>query len=552
VAYRIKIENGQLQLALEGFLGGCKTTEERIRAVEAALRSEAGRFWRHELGKWTVRVVPVELLVPEVYRHWRPLVRDAMRFVVSRLSTSRLAPKVVEQMEAAPDTPPEVRLLRFIAKVPALQKIGQVLARNRNLDPRLRRALIELEDGICDVSIGGIQSIIAEQLRSQIEACAVELDSAMLSEASVSAVMGFTWRNPESRQRERGVFKVLKPYIPTCYAEDMRILRQLARHLVHRHRRGGVCLAGVAETLTEIRLLLEHEVDFRREQATLLNALSAYRSLPGVRVPRLIPSLSTPNITALSRESGTKVTEAFARASKWRVRVAERLAEALVALPALAREKDAVFHGDPHAGNLLYDKRRGELVILDWALTERLTFEQRQSVLMLVLMMALRDADGVVKAIDRLRQHRAADDGAHTYIVRERVNRLLDRLPLLHVPGAMDAMRLLDEIALEGIRFPAALLMFRKAFFTLEGVLEDIAGRRVRVDATITRYAAEHWMDTGAALFSLLSLRSWIALDWSALTFVSRLCAQVLPRPWRGLPRLTLEAAQQPRTAARL
>lgn len=49
-------------------------------------------------------------------------------------------------MEAAPDTPPEVRLLRFIAKVPGLHKIGQVLARNRNLDPRMRRSLTALEN----------------------------------------------------------------------------------------------------------------------------------------------------------------------------------------------------------------------------------------------------------------------------------------------------------------------------------------------------------------------------------------------------------------------
>ncbi len=540
---RLKIENGQLQQALEGFLRSYRTTAERISAVDAALRSESGKFWRHELGKWTARVLPVELLVPEVYRRWRPLVRDSMLFVVSRLSAARLAPKVVEQTELAADTPPEVRLLRFIARVPGLQKIGQVLARNRNLNPRFQRALVELENGISDVSIDEIQTIIREQLGPQIEAYAVQLDSSILSEASVSAVVGFTWRNPETRRRERGVFKVLKPHIPNCYAEDMKILQQLAGHLARKHRAGGVRLAGVAETLTEIRLLLEHEVDFRREQTTLLNGLRAYRSLPGVRVPRLIQPLSTATITALTQENGAKVTEASVRAGKLRVRVAERLTEALVAVPALARDKDAVFHADPHAGNLLYDKRSGDLVILDWALTERLTLQQRQSMLMLVLMMALRDADGVVKAIDRLRQHRGADDLAHARTIRECVTRQLDRLPVLQLPGAMDAMRLLDEVGLQGIRFPAALLMFRKAFFTLEGVLEDIAGSGVRMDSAIARYAAERWIDAGSTLLSLLSLRNWIALDWSALTFAARVSVQALTRRWRWLPGPSLEGA---------
>ena len=191
-------------------------------------------------------MVPVELLVPEAYAQWRPLVRDSMMFVVSRLSPSRLAPKIVEQMDLPVDTPPETRLLRFIAKVPGLQKIGQMLARNQHLNARMRGALTELENGIADVNLGEIRTIILREVGSQLETYSVKLDSAILSEASVSAVVGFTWRNPESRRREAGVFKVLKPHIPGCYAEDMKILQQLAEFLARKYRADGVRLAGVA------------------------------------------------------------------------------------------------------------------------------------------------------------------------------------------------------------------------------------------------------------------------------------------------------------------
>ena len=113
-------------------------------------------------------------------------------------------------------------------------------------------------------------------------------------------------------------------------------------------------------------------------------------------------------------------------------------------------------------------------------------------------------------------------------IIRERVTRLLDGLPLFRFPGPMDAMRVLDEIALNGIRFPAGLLMFRKAWFTLDGVLEDTSRSSVRMDSVIARYALAHWAHTGAALFSLLSPSDWVALDWSTLTLTSRLSAQAL------------------------
>ena len=477
-------------------------------------------------------MVPVEELVPEAYRHWRPLVRDSMQFVVSRLAPSRLAPKVVEQIEAPPDVPPELRLLRLIAKVPGLQKIGQVLARNRHFDPRFRRALSELENGISDAGVDEIRAIILQELGPRIASYGIKLGSSIFAEASVSAVLRFTWRNPASGRRECGVFKVLKPYIPACYAEDMKIIQELARFLARKYVTDRSHFAGLAEMLTEVRLLLEHEVDFRREQRTLAAAHRFYGSVPGVRVPRLIEPLSTASITALTYENGVKVTEALRRQPGPRARLAERLAEALIAVPAFAWQKEAIFHGDPHAGNLLYDQRRDELVILDWALKESLGRDQRRHVVLLVLMTMLRDPDGISKAIERLRLHCAAEDRAQAGAVQACVNRFLGALSLLHAPGPMDALHLLDSVAREGIRFPAPLVMFRKAAFTLDGVVEDVAGAAVWMDSVLGRYAMRHWVAAGVTLWSLLSPADWIALEWSALTLATRLPAQALSRYW--------------------
>jgi len=524
--------------AMQSFLINAGTAEEKIAMVQAALEGAEGGFWRKQLGEWAARAVPVELLVPEAHREWRPLVHEAIAFVVKRLSPARLAPKIVEQLTLSPQRPAEDRLLRFIAKVPGLQKIGQVLARNRSLHPRLRRALVKLENGIADVSIGEVKSIIGRDLKAQIEAYEIKLASKILSEASVSAVLGFTWRNPATRRRERGVFKVLKPHISSCYAEDMKILGQLTRHLARRRHVTGAKLGSLVETLAEIRLLLEREVDFPREQTTLATALGEYRALPGARVPELIPALSTATITALTLEMGKKVTAARALPANLRVNVAERLAKSLLAVPAFSRERDAIFHADPHAGNLLYDKRKDQLVILDWALTERLARKQRKNVVMLVLMMLLRDADGMTKAIGELCRTNT-QDSALGGDIRKHVERLLDSLPLTRLPGPMQALRLLDNIALDGVRFPAALLMFRKAAFTLEGVVEDIAGTRVQLDSLVASHAAENWKDTAVSLFRLLSPSDWVALEWSALTFSSRVCARAIVYPWHWLAGLT-------------
>src|SRR6516162_7254570 len=229
----------QLREAIENFLPR-GSTEERIGAIEAALRSPIGQSLRQAMARWIVdEIVPVQSLVPESYLKWRAPVREAMMYVVAHLSPARLAPKLLEQIEIPIDTTAEVRLLRLIAKVPGLQKLGQVIARNQHLRPALRTALAKLENGIRDVKPEDMRAVIERELGARLARYEVRIAPRILSEASVSAVVRFTWKNPETRQRERGVFKILKPHIPEYFAEDMDYLQGLAQYFGDRHRAYG-------------------------------------------------------------------------------------------------------------------------------------------------------------------------------------------------------------------------------------------------------------------------------------------------------------------------
>jgi ubiquinone biosynthesis protein len=515
----------QLQAAIAGFLPPNATTAERVRAIETALASPAGPVLRAEMGRWIVEhLVPVEGLVPAEYAEWRPPVRDAMLFVVSHLSNARLAPKLLEQLELPLKTPPEKRLLRLISKVPGLQKLGQVLARNRHLRPSLRNALSKLENGIRDVKPQDICALIEKELGPRLQTYAVKMKPVLLSEASVSAVLRFTWRNPISEQRERGVFKVLKPHIPPFFAEDMDLLQKLAEFFGTKHREYGPGVHAIPDTFTKVRQLLEHEVDFVREQATLLEVRTLYRAVPRVRVPELILPLCTSTITAITEEHGLKVTQAVVgMPASRRAQVAEQLVEALVAAPLFASEAQAMFHADPHAGNLLYNRRTGELVVLDWALTERLTRDQRRHLAVLVVMVGLRDPVGACNEVHALMQHRAAPNSRQSKLIRDCVSDFVDELPLRRLPNAVDAMRLLEELAVKGIRFPAPLIMFSKVLFTLDGILEDIRGAEMSMGSAIARHLAQRWLTEWKAFGSPLRSADWMAVQCSALLYSPRL-----------------------------
>jgi ubiquinone biosynthesis protein len=518
----------QLRATLANFLPKGATAAEQTRAIEAGLRSPVGEAMRDTMARWIVdEIVPVGRLVPQAYVEWRPPVRDAMMFVVARLSPARLAPKLLEQLELPLNTTAEVRLLRLIAKVPGLQKLGQVIARNQHLRPALRNALARLENGIRDVRLEDVVAIIRQELGPRLEKYEVHIAPAILSEASVSAVVRFTWRDPGSGKRERGVFKVLKPHIPEYFAEDMDYLQGLAQYFADRHRNYGFPANLLPDTFKKVRRLLRHEVNFVREQKTLLEAWSLYRSMPGIRVPRLIQPLCTSRITALTEERGIKVTNAAARLPEpRRKKVAEQLIEALVAVPLLAAQEDAIFHGDPHAGNLLYNNRTGELTIIDWALRERLSRDQRRHLALLFLMVTLRDPVGACNEVLALTQQHIRSASPRGRMISELVARFLDELPVVRLPSGVDAMVLLERLAMKGVKFPGPLIMLSKVMFTLDGILGDVGGSSTGMGFTIARHVAEHWIKNREEFRSPLKTRDWITLQCSALLYTSRLWLQ--------------------------
>lgn len=464
------------------------TDEQLESAAREALASIDWATQRESIRALINLIMPLETLVPDVYADWRPVVRDAVAFVGSRLSVERVVPKLVAQMLLPAEMPLEQRLLLLIAQMPSLQKIGQIVARNPHLDPAFRAELTRLENAIQDITVAEVRAEVERQLGKHLKTYRVQMDEVILAEASVSAVVRFTWRNPVTHQEERGVFKVLKPYVLQHFPEEMALLQGLADFFDANRAAYNLPQVGFRAVMDDVRRLLEREVNLPNEQAALVAAWARYAPVPGVRVPRLIRELSTPTITAMSEEVGVKVTDAFREDAAQRARLAERVVEALIAVPLFAREEEAFFHADPHAGNLFADERTGEVVILDWALVERLSREQRRQTVLLVLAVALRDAQRMYDAISMLAEDDLLMDTTQAALVRGHIAQFLRSLSPLTVPGFAQVMTLLDGMAFSGLRFPPPLLMFRKALFTLEGVLHDIAPE-VQPDIALGRYA---------------------------------------------------------------
>ena len=417
------------------------------------------------------QIDPQELasVVPDCYAAFRPVVADGLTFFLTHLSPARLAEVFRAQAELAADASLERRLVLFLHACPALHKIGQVLARDRNLDPELRRHLQELESLEPHTPPNQWRPILARELAAA-EPYRVEVTDGALAEGSVAVVVPLTWSDPTDgadAPRRHAVAKVLKPGGAERLAEDLDILGRMADALDERWAAYGLPPLNYRATLNDVAELLVHEVCLCEEQEHLCLVGRQFAGQSDVQVPQLLP-FSTERMTVMERVYGLKVTDPRAVRPWRRPGLFLSAARALLSRVLFSRDESVLFHGDPHAGNLLATDD-GRLAILDWSLAGRLTADDRVQMSQILVGGLALDAARVGAAVAGL-----ARDGTCESLIRRHVEAALAGLRWYRPPGPGWALALLDDLARAGVRFPPRLLLFRKAYLTVEGVLADV------------------------------------------------------------------------------
>ncbi len=407
----------------------------------------------------TLPEIDIAPLVPDVYSAWRPLVVEGFRFFIEQLPADRRDGLVSQfaNVEAVSC------VLRVMHECPTMHKLGQVLARNRALDPALRRGLQQLESLEPRTPWNAIAPMIERELGPFVERYAITVEPTPLAEASVAVVVPVSYCDSDAPgQTLEGVLKILKPGVADRLFEELDILSRLADHLDREAARLGLPALAYRETFDTVRQLLENEVRFDMERANLAAAADRFAGDDRVIVPRLL-AFSNASITAMSRVHGVKVTEYSGSASE---RLARTLIERLIAGPILDRSDRAIFHADPHAGNLFVTPE-GRLAILDWSLTGLLSQTVRGGLIRIVIAAGLMDADAVAIELAALNSRPVGNE-----MVRGTVSRWIRSAPF--IPGPAWLMRLMDDLASQGAVFPADLLLFRKSIHIVTDVVADL------------------------------------------------------------------------------
>ncbi|MBF0537581.1 MAG: AarF/ABC1/UbiB kinase family protein [Nitrospirae bacterium] len=401
-------------------------------------------------------------IIPDIYARFRPIVRDGVSFLLSGISPERFLGIVYALSEEDTNAG---RLVRLAQELPTLHKLGQTIARNQNIDVGFRRSLVELENSIMKIDKAIIGAIIEDALGNWMNKHTVEIKYTVCYEASVAAVVDFTCNRLDGLDIGEGVFKVIKPGVTEHLQQELEILDALAGFYDSNRHRYDIDNFRFIDTFSDIKIALLKEIDLSNEQRNLGLARCFYNGVEAVKIPRLV-SASTDAVTVMELIIGEKITDARLTPvqRKW---CAKTLFSSLVCHPLFSDQQRSIFHADPHAGNIYYCAHNGHIAFLDWSLAGELDKRDRAAILRLSMDIFTRDADRIYESTRSLSEGGIRDELA----IRGEIDRFVAEASTGFIE---QSLALLDRLAFKGVKFPGELLMFRKAIFTLKGVLQEL------------------------------------------------------------------------------
>lgn len=411
-------------------------------------------------------------VLPEAYAHYRRPIKRALTVFLAGLPAAYQDGVLQDQAMLREAATVSERVAQLARSCPTLHKLAQTLARDRRLVPALRAQLQRLESLPPSIPMAEIAAILAREFGS-LDRLGVALGPTALAEASVAVVVPFRFQG-----RDEGVFKVLKPGVEERLEQELALLERVGALLDEECETLGVPRLDYRDVFASLAERLRQEIRLDVEQRHLAFAAAAYADEPRVEIPALFP-FSTRRVTAMARVHGEKATDRRFDGDGERRACAELLVKSLIARPILALGDDALFHGDPHAGNLLLT-RDGRLAILDWSLATTLDEDRRVAFVQIVLGAVTLDAARVATALAALSENGFDADAAGP-VIQAAFGRLRKRA----LPGLLWLTELLDDAVQAGVRFDGRMLIMRKMLHALEGVIADIGAERSCIDAVL-------------------------------------------------------------------
>ena len=269
-----------------------------------------------------------------------------------------------------------------------LMKLGQMVSYiYEDMPATLRASMSRLQQNAPPMTPELAASVVLAELGAPPEQIFAEWDPVPFAAASIGQV-----HRAITRDGRAVAVKVQYPGIARSITSDLRnvgLLRRVA----------GAAFPGLdTRTLVdEVAVRLAEEVDYVREAQSQELFASYYDGHPYIRVPHVLPELSTARVLTSELASGA----GFEDLLTWDQRERDLAGETIHRFVFRSLYRLHAFNGDPHPGNYLFH-RGGRVTFLDFGLTKLFTDEDLAPLVDAVRLLVFdRDYEGFRAALER-------------------------------------------------------------------------------------------------------------------------------------------------------
>jgi len=244
----------------------------------------------------------------------------------------------------------------------ALMKLGQMASYiDEGVPETFRATMARLQRDAPPMSSELAASVVAEELGGPPERVFARWDPLPFAAASIGQV-----HRAITRHGHAVAVKVQYPGIAESIEADVRnvgLLRRIA----------ALAFPGLdtGALVDELRDRLREEVDYHLEAHNQELFAGYYEGHPVIRVPRVVPELSTRRVLTSELASGWRFEDVLG----WDQRERDLAAETIHRFVFRGLYRLRAFNGDPHPGNYLFHGR-GRVTFVDYGLTKRFTAEE--------------------------------------------------------------------------------------------------------------------------------------------------------------------------------
>ena len=266
-------------------------------------------------------------------------------------------------------------------------KVGQLLSILTNFLPE---AFHEPLEGLQDQIPARPFSEIQQRIQKEFGKNPKELFRSFAESPIAAASIGQAHR-AELSDGTQVVVKVQHANIEKVAEVDLKIIKQLTRLSSWFFN-----INGMEHAYTQVRKMIEEELDFKREAEAMEVIRKNLAEEQGLAIPQIFPEYCTGRVLTTAFRDGVKISN-VTQLTAWKLDRRE-LAERLVHAYCQMVFKDGFYHADPHPGNILIEED-GTIVLLDFGAVATLTQETRTGLLQLIEGAAKNDSDKIITSL---------------------------------------------------------------------------------------------------------------------------------------------------------